>query len=565
MTLPPTLDDTYTRMLTRIKKMYHQEALAFLRWLTYARSPLTLGELVDAAITDPVEESSIDINERGGLRDALNILAGLVTIEENQVVNTQNYPGARNLTNDTSTAGSSPGGTLFHSHHLTANTRVRLAHFSVKEYLESERILGSEAHQFHLENALGQTFLAQSCLTYLRYYSISSEKTSTIQDFQAFPLLKYAAQSWFYHSALQKSGREGRERSFLQLNRERYDWLLIYDPDAPSRKPFDGPQYLCSAIYYASRLGLEAVAEKLVINAATINAQGGRYGNPLQAASLGGHISIVQSLLDNGANINAQRGKFGTALQAALESEHMALVQLLLERGADVKAQGGWHGNALQASAYKGLIHMVRLLLTMGVDHKTQGGWYGNALQAAAAQGHVDVVRLLFEFGAVTVAEGGGFGSALQGASFRGHVDMVQLLLDMGADVNHRVGFHGNALYAASEQGHVEVVRLLLDSGALINAHGGQFSTVLHAAVDGGHTDVVLMLLDRDADVNAQGGFFGFALQAAAFRGKVEIVQFLLERGANIHALGGYFGDALQAAVAGGHAGVTELLQAADT
>jgi hypothetical protein len=42
-------------------------------------------------------------------------------------------------------------------------------------------------------------------------------------------------------------------------------------------------------------------------------------------------------------------------------------------------------------------------------------------------------------------------------------------------------------------------------------------------------------------------------------------VQFLLEKGANIHALGGYFGDALQAAVAGGHAGVTELLQAADT
>jgi hypothetical protein len=63
-------------MLTRIKEIYHQEALTLLRWLAYARSPLTLSQLVDAAITDPVEESFVDISERGGLRDALNILAG---------------------------------------------------------------------------------------------------------------------------------------------------------------------------------------------------------------------------------------------------------------------------------------------------------------------------------------------------------------------------------------------------------------------------------------------------------------------------------------------------------
>jgi hypothetical protein len=60
-------------MLTRIKEMYHQEALTLLYWLAYARSPPTLGELVDAAITDPNMESFIDISERGGLRDALNI------------------------------------------------------------------------------------------------------------------------------------------------------------------------------------------------------------------------------------------------------------------------------------------------------------------------------------------------------------------------------------------------------------------------------------------------------------------------------------------------------------
>ncbi len=39
-----------------------------------------------------------------------------------------------------------------------------------------------------------------------------------------------------------------------------------------------------------------------------MNAEGGAYGNALQAASLGGHINIVELLLENGANVNAEGG-----------------------------------------------------------------------------------------------------------------------------------------------------------------------------------------------------------------------------------------------------------------
>jgi hypothetical protein len=140
-TLSPTLDDTYTRMLTRIKKMYHEEALTLLRWLAYARSPPTLAELVDAAIIDLDEEGSIDTGERGGLRGALNILFGLVTIEETQSDRAENHSNTGIFTSDVSTAGPAHSGAMFHSENLTPDTRVRLAHFSVKEYLESKRVL----------------------------------------------------------------------------------------------------------------------------------------------------------------------------------------------------------------------------------------------------------------------------------------------------------------------------------------------------------------------------------------------------------------------------------------
>jgi hypothetical protein len=187
--MSPTLDGTYMQMLARIKKMYRQEALTLLRWIAYARSPPALGELVDAAITDPNQEDSIDTSERGGLRDVFNILSGLVTVEESQDAYAEDPFAIEPLISNTSTHGPCQSGGMFHTQHLTKDTRVTLAHFSVKEYLESERILGSKANQFRLESTVGHMTLAQSCLTYLRYYSISNEKTSTSQHFEIFLML----------------------------------------------------------------------------------------------------------------------------------------------------------------------------------------------------------------------------------------------------------------------------------------------------------------------------------------------------------------------------------------
>lgn len=134
---------------------------------------------VDATITDTMEESFIDTSEPGGLRDVLNVLDGLVTIEENQVPDTETFSTAGPVTKDTPAAGNGRGAHTFKSQHLSMDTRIRLAHFSVKDDLECKRILGSKAVQFYLESAIGHQILAKSCITYLRYYSISPEKTLT--------------------------------------------------------------------------------------------------------------------------------------------------------------------------------------------------------------------------------------------------------------------------------------------------------------------------------------------------------------------------------------------------
>jgi hypothetical protein len=403
--LPATLDDTYTRVLLDIDDMYHDHALTLLRWLAYARSPPTLGELVDAAVTDPIHESSVDADNRGDLEDTLNILSGLVTVEESKDADVEGRSETKYSTTDVSIIDPDSADMGSHSRDPTLDTRVRLAHFSVKEYLESKRILKSRADQFYLESAIGHRVLAQSCLTYLRYYSASCEKTLTIQDLEAFPLLEYAAQSWFHHSALQCSGEASREISLLRIEQVRNDWLIVHDPDEPWNEPFVGRERRerrrggsGSAIYYASLLGLPAVVTKLLYNGANVNVEGGHFGNPIQAALVKGHEGIVQLLIDKGANINAEGGSYGSPLQAALARGHEGIVQLLIDKGANINAEGGQDGSPIQAAS---------------------------PVQAASAEGHEGIVQLLIDSGANVTVEDREDGIPLVAASAKGDKNVV--------------------------------------------------------------------------------------------------------------------------------------------
>jgi ankyrin repeat protein len=71
-------------------------------------------------------------------------------------------------------------------------------------------------------------------------------------------------------------------------------------------------------------------------------------------------------LLDKGAEVNAQGGRYGNALQAALFKGRQAVVKMLLDKGAEANAQGGFYGNALQAASVRGHEQVVKMLLNAG-------------------------------------------------------------------------------------------------------------------------------------------------------------------------------------------------------
>lgn len=426
--LPQTLDGTYERMLSDIDGDIRKDAVNLLRWLAYARSPPTLAELVHVAVVD-LDEGVVNFDDEGSLEDTLDILAGLITVNGGSKDIPDGDEGGKSDRGD-ETIGRQESDLLYQ---IDRDTTIRLAHFSVKEYLESERITGSLAAAFAFDPGREHRLLKQTCTTYLLHYLGGCGTARTKKDLVRLPLLRYAAESWYYHSSVQRPGAVDSEVNILRDEQTMKGWLKIHQPDRSWQEAFDGAADMGSGIYYASYMGLSALIDPLVRAGIDANAQGGRFGNALQAASYEGHAAVVGMLLAKGADVNARGGFYGNALYAASYAGREAVVETLLANGADVNAQGGIYGNILYAAAYAGHKKVVEILLAKGADVDAQAGFYGKALYAA---------------------------------SERGHEAVVDVLLAKGADVNARGGIYGNALAAASREGHERVVEKLMRAGA---------------------------------------------------------------------------------------------------
>ena len=524
--LPKTLDDTYARILCNIDEQFNhcnREVLKILQWLTFSARPLRLEEVAEILAIDVHQTPRFDPERRWPEpRDIIRICSSLITV-------TTHFPNSL-IPDDFNDDSESPD---TYSVAESPDTQgsisyVRLAHFSVKEYLISDRIHRGMAPHYSIREIESHGILAEDCIAYLL-----QPGSLTPGRLASPPLADYAAEFWATHA---KHAGRGPIKSTTLLSMELLlsdgegflSWLLIANPyyGAPPASP----------LYYASRAGLFEQVKMLIKGGMDVNAQGGYYGNALQAASGSGHAEVAQILLDNGADVNAEGGYYCNALHAASTLGHAEVAQILLDNGADVNAQGGNYGNALQAASCSRHAEVAQILLDNGADVNAQGGSYGNALQAASCSGNAEVAQILLDNGADVNAEVGFYGNALLAASNSGHAEVARVLLDNGADVNAELDFnYGTALLAASHSGHAEVAQILLDNGADFNAEDGYSGNALQAASRSGHAEVAQILLDNGADVNAEVGFYGNALLAALDQERAEVVQFLLDNGADVN------------------------------
>lgn len=277
---------------------------------------------------------------------------------------------------------------------------MALAHDSVKGYFTSDRIWKGPAKKYGLQESASDIVIANACIGHLlQFHDAESFCDETVATHR---LARHAAKFWTDHTRSYASEEGSTQELVMKLfaveNGAYLNWIRIHDLDRPWKGSDPGRQAadIVSPLYYASLVGLTDIVRCLLRDgSADVHAQGGFYGNVLEAALISGNEQVVKLLFDKVADANTQGRNYGSALQVASYRGYKEVVRLLLDEGAGVNGQGGLFGNAFQAASADVNEQVVRLLLDKGADVNAQSEPYGDALQAALHSGYVDLLRAL--------------------------------------------------------------------------------------------------------------------------------------------------------------------------
>ena len=453
--LPESLDETYERVLKEIKKPNRDHALRVLQCLVVAVRPLEVKELAEVLAIDFDDIEGIpklkpDWRWEDEEQALMMSCSSLITTVE------------------------------------TRDSRVvQFSHFSVKEYLTSERLATSSVSRYHIDLEPAHTILVQACMGVL----LRPDDVEENDVGKRSALAGYAAEHWVTHAQFERVSsflRKAMEYLFDPDKPYFAAWLQLHNIDTGPKQPFRGyPVSSTSSdipLYYAVLCGFQDLVEDLVAKYPQhVNISGGSYGTPLVAALGGRYFQIARHLLHNGAHVDVRRDRAVTPLYAAAWYGDFEMVQLLLDYKADVK---------------------IRTLNNYTPIHVVPEGcrFFGVpfGVPYRSPQMLADVARLLLEHGADVNAQANNGEAPLHMAARCGQVEVVRVLLKHGASVGAKDNQGRAPLHVAAEAGLVEIVRVLLEHGANVGAEDSEGKTPFWVASAKGNGEITKLLLDHD-------------------------------------------------------------------
>ena len=294
-TLPRTLDETYERILKSIKETHIEDVLKMLRWLIYAKRPLTLGELAKAVAISVDDIPIFDPENR--LRrpvDSLRLCSTLV------------HPTRWNQYGE--------------REHNPVDCVVRLAHYSVQEYLLCNSNVSDLRTSISFEKSTAQKYIAKACLTYLLYMGkvlAGNQHFSRQNAVKTYLLCYYAAFYWHKHAIKPDGSARLLMHDLFFSETALIFWTCLYNPailaintevendmihlDQYYYRNIPTSSHHCKAIYVASYLGFTGLVEELVDRVENLNLEVGMSGTALGAAAYQGHTDVLRFLLERGA------------------------------------------------------------------------------------------------------------------------------------------------------------------------------------------------------------------------------------------------------------------------
>lgn len=442
--LPDTLDETYERTLLDIDEENWVFAHRLLQSIVVARRPLRVDELAEF-LTFNFEEGGPTFHENWRPEDprdtVLSTCSSLIA-----VVNVDGSPV------------------------------VQFSHFSVKEYLTSNRIADGRVSRYFIPLEPAHVIVVQVCLSVLLQLDIHVTK-QRVKD-GGFPLASYAGRYWVDHAKFENVSSQVEDMInclFEPGNPHFASWVWIYNLDIHGRlgQPMisETPSPPgATPLYYATLCDFHSVAEWLITTCSQdVNARGGYCQTPLYAASMVGSPKTAQVLLQHNAQVNLP-GVYGlTPLHGASAFGHLEVSRVLLEYGADVTAVNTGENTPLYMASEKGHMEVAQLLLEHGADPNSRNIRSETPLNAALQEGHLALAQVLLKHGADPNAQGDDGKTLLHLASQWGDPKLAQRLLEVGANIHARDNKGRTALQIASgvrSPRHIKITELLLEHGA---------------------------------------------------------------------------------------------------
>lgn len=443
--LPPDLDSTYRRILDSIDGNYTIIARRILSWLAFSVRVLRLSEVAEIVALDADADIAYDHGAKlEDPEDALRICQSLVITSPMDRLNDK-YPAESK-----------------------ADCLVLLAHYSVKEYLVSERIKHGSTSLYALRPLDVNRQLTEACLAYiLQMHQHKYVADATLQSSQ---VASYAAEFWVrhFHRAETSDRTVNLVMRLLTSGDGAYThWLRVYK-GAQISSPAGMVEILPTPLHTAAIIGITG-AVRLLISDLDVEVNGVReeLGKALLSAAALGHDEIVEVLLENGADVNVCGGFYGRALFAAGEEGHDTTVELLLQYGADISAQGGRYGNLLNTLAFQGRSDLLQTVWPRLSSPRTHCDAQGRtSLHLAARSGRTDTMAILLELGADINAKDKRNKNVLSYAASSGDVSAVRFVLeDPNFSADHDDLDDWSCLHWAAKTGAIDVQFLLIEAG----------------------------------------------------------------------------------------------------